>query len=192
MSMVPLIYVADSVKMKYIYPILACWWHCHHVLDDGLIVVEQSQRLVVKMPLELMFDTSSLLSELTGRVRGVMVVDGWAKGEGDAEKHLCRSIETPCETKRPEISLKVDYRCLAFYIKIIFATAGLVRTVVSISHCGCDDPGSIPGLDISFCRQCIWTWLCHMPTLEFLCESKLAWQFACGCIILLCPSISLW
>ena len=25
--------------------------------------------------------------------------------------------------------------------------AGLVRTVVSISHCGCDDPGSIPGLD---------------------------------------------
>ena len=24
---------------------------------------------------------------------------------------------------------------------------GLVRTVVSISHCGCDDPGSIPGLD---------------------------------------------
>ena len=28
--------------------------------------------------------------------------------------------------------------------------AGLVRTVVSISHCGCDDPGSIPGLDILF------------------------------------------
>lgn len=26
-------------------------------------------------------------------------------------------------------------------------TVGLVRTVVSISHCGCDDPGSIPGLD---------------------------------------------
>lgn len=31
---------------------------------------------------------------------------------------------------------------------------GLVRTVVSISHCGCDDPGSIPGLDsvVSFPR----------------------------------------
>lgn len=28
-----------------------------------------------------------------------------------------------------------------------FRTTGLVRTVVSISHCGCDDPGSIPGLD---------------------------------------------
>ena len=24
---------------------------------------------------------------------------------------------------------------------------GLVRTVVSILHCGCSDPGSIPGLD---------------------------------------------
>ena len=30
-----------------------------------------------------------------------------------------------------------------------FQGTGLVRTVVSISHCGCDDPGSIPGLDIS-------------------------------------------
>ena len=28
-----------------------------------------------------------------------------------------------------------------------FCVIGLVRTVVSISHCGCDDPGSIPGLD---------------------------------------------
>ena len=28
-----------------------------------------------------------------------------------------------------------------------FQGTGLVRTVVSISHCGCDDPGSIPGLD---------------------------------------------
>ena len=27
------------------------------------------------------------------------------------------------------------------------SAVGLVRTVVSISHCGCDDPGSIPGLD---------------------------------------------
>ena len=26
--------------------------------------------------------------------------------------------------------------------------AGLDRTVVSIMHCGCIDPGSIPGLDI--------------------------------------------
>ena len=24
---------------------------------------------------------------------------------------------------------------------------GRIRTVVSISHCGCDDPGSIPGFD---------------------------------------------
>ncbi len=35
------------------------------------------------------------------------------------------------------------------FINPIFGLAvGLVRTVVSISHCGCDDPGSIPGLDI--------------------------------------------
>ena len=27
-----------------------------------------------------------------------------------------------------------------------FWSVGLDRTVVSISHCGCDDPGSIPGL----------------------------------------------
>ena len=27
-----------------------------------------------------------------------------------------------------------------------FWNVGLDRTVVSISHCGCDDPGSIPGL----------------------------------------------
>lgn len=47
------------------------------------------------------------------------------------------------------------------YCNIVFATFGLVRTVVSISHCGCDDPGSIPGLDsnlrvlyplVSLCR----------------------------------------
>ena len=31
------------------------------------------------------------------------------------------------------------------------SAVGLVRTVVSISHCGCDDPGSIPGLDKAFC-----------------------------------------
>ena len=28
------------------------------------------------------------------------------------------------------------------------AAIGLDRTVVSIVHCGCTDPGSIPGLDI--------------------------------------------
>jgi hypothetical protein len=30
----------------------------------------------------------------------------------------------------------------------ILAKIGLVRTVVSILHCGCSDPGSIPGLDM--------------------------------------------
>ena len=34
-----------------------------------------------------------------------------------------------------------------FVYVILFSNVGLVRTVVSISHCGCDDPGSIPGLD---------------------------------------------
>ena len=36
---------------------------------------------------------------------------------------------------------KSGYRYVLFFRKI-----GLDRTVVSISHCGCDDPGSIPGL----------------------------------------------
>ena len=30
----------------------------------------------------------------------------------------------------------------------IVSTVGLDRTVVSIVHCGCTDPGSIPGLDM--------------------------------------------
>eukprot|EP00984_Skeletonema_dohrnii_P006812 scaffold2425_cov76-Skeletonema_dohrnii-CCMP3373.AAC.28 len=34
-----------------------------------------------------------------------------------------------------------------FIIQEMCLAVGLVRTVVSISHCGCDDPGSIPGLD---------------------------------------------
>ena len=43
----------------------------------------------------------------------------------------------------------VEFRHKHMFLFVIsrFAT-GLVRTVVSISHCGCDDPGSIPGLDI--------------------------------------------
>ena len=31
----------------------------------------------------------------------------------------------------------------------LLVAIGLVRTVVSILHCGCSDPGSISGLDIS-------------------------------------------
>ncbi len=37
---------------------------------------------------------------------------------------------------------------LAFVNVSDFVAVGLIRTVVSISHCGCDDPGSIPGWDI--------------------------------------------
>ncbi len=36
-----------------------------------------------------------------------------------------------------------------FLFVITLPGVGLVRTVVSISHCGCDDPGSIPGLDMN-------------------------------------------
>ena len=42
------------------------------------------------------------------------------------------------------MELKVKWRCV---ILLIICVIGLVCTVVSISHCGCDDPGSIPGLD---------------------------------------------
>jgi hypothetical protein len=35
---------------------------------------------------------------------------------------------------------------------ILVVAIGLDRTVVSIVHCGCTDPGSIPGLDkFPFC-----------------------------------------
>ena len=41
---------------------------------------------------------------------------------------------------------------------------GLVRTVVSILHCGCSDPGSIPGLDIyNACHDAGETWQ-HNPS----------------------------
>ena len=33
---------------------------------------------------------------------------------------------------------------------------GRIRTVVSISHCGCDDPGSIPGFDIFGFQTSFW------------------------------------
>ena len=36
------------------------------------------------------------------------------------------------------------------YINIVVSFVGLDRTVVSILHCGCNDPGSIPGLVITF------------------------------------------
>lgn len=36
------------------------------------------------------------------------------------------------------------------YILRRAATVGLLRTVVSILHCGCSDPGSIPGEDKTF------------------------------------------
>ena len=42
------------------------------------------------------------------------------------------------------MKLKVNCRPRTF---LTICDIGLVRTVVSISHCGCDDPGSIPGLD---------------------------------------------
>ena len=46
-------------------------------------------------------------------------------------------------------------------IVVSVTSAGLVRTVVSLSHCGCDDPGSIPGLDryYKFCRVSSCSWL---------------------------------
>ena len=47
---------------------------------------------------------------------------------------------------------------LPSFINVIPPSAvGLVRTVVSISHCGCDDPGSIPGLDKAFCFLLLFT-----------------------------------
>ena len=39
---------------------------------------------------------------------------------------------------------------LQLYTVLSMLIVGLDRTVVSISHCGCDDPGSIPGLDRHF------------------------------------------
>ena len=44
-----------------------------------------------------------------------------------------------------------DGPCNIEIINVILTfTIGRIRTVVSISHCGCDDPGSIPGFDIPF------------------------------------------
>ncbi len=47
-----------------------------------------------------------------------------------------------------DINSDMEIAFLDMFINLILTTPdGLVRTVVSISHCGCDDPGSIPGLD---------------------------------------------
>ena len=48
------------------------------------------------------------------------------------------------------MKLKVNCRRRTF---LTVCDIGLVRTVVSISHCGCDDPGSIPGLDNNY--ECV-------------------------------------
>ena len=36
---------------------------------------------------------------------------------------------------------------MCLYILFVGSSFGLVGAVVSIMHCGCIDPGSIPGLD---------------------------------------------
>ncbi len=58
------------------------------------------------------------------------------------------------------INSDIRLRCLDKFINsILTAIVGLVRTVVSISHCGCDDPGSIPGLDSQIVIFCIFFFL---------------------------------
>ena len=58
---------------------------------------------------------------------------------------------------------------MCMFINLILTTAiGLVCTVVSISHCGCDDPGSITGLDSQTVKFCIFLFSLLMIPFYFL------------------------
>ena len=74
-------------------------------------------------------------------------VDADAATDGDDRFMLvfwgtstCQLCSSPRQTYTWKISNGI-------YTQTNAPVSGLVRTVVSISHCGCDDPGSIPGLD---------------------------------------------
>ena len=62
----------------------------------------------------------------------------WSGCESVGEEMISIEICLMYWFLRIEISIRYVY---------IFWKIGLVRTVVSIPHCGCGDPGSIPGLD---------------------------------------------
>ena len=54
--------------------------------------------------------------------------------------------------QRKVVELICSWNCVVAIIFVNRSSAvGLDRTVVSMMHCGCIDPGSIPGLD-KFCH----------------------------------------
>ena len=56
-------------------------------------------------------------------------------------------IANNCVVKLENKSVRDKNGIIEFVYNKVSPSVGLDRTVVSISHCGCDDPGSIPGLD---------------------------------------------
>ena len=58
------------------------------------------------------------------------------------------AVRNNCVVKLENKSVTDNNTIIEFIYNKVSNHVGLDRTVVSIPHCGCGDPGSIPGLDI--------------------------------------------